>query len=290
MILITGATGRIGRAVVRLLLADYAVTPRVFVRDLERAQSLLPAGVDCVQGDFDDPASLAAALAGVDRVLLLSPADPRQVQWQNNVVRAAAADAFIVKISGLGTALDSPVDSGRWHAETEAEIAGSGRPYTFLRPYCFMQNFAAQIDRVRESGFIRSGAGRARIAMVDVEDIAEVAACILSGRVDMRNETHMLTGPVALSSQDVAEVFSQVLGRSVEYRPQTLQELRAGLEQSGLPAWRVELLLQFNRAFAEGLASEVDDSVERVLGRPPRSLRQFLETALQARDGGNLTR
>jgi len=288
MILITGATGRIGRAVVHLLLTQHGIAPRVFVRDCERAHDLLPASVACFQGDFDDPASLAAALKGVDRVLLVSPASPRQVEWQNNVVRAAGADTHIVKISGLGTGLESQVDSGRWHAETEAEIVRSGRPYTFFRPYCFMQNFSAQIDRIRESGIIKSGAGRARIAMVDVEDIAEVVVQALSGQMPMRNEIHALTGPAALSSQEMAGVFSEVLGRPVVYQPQTLHEIRQALERSDLPAWRVELLLQFNRAFSSGLASEVDDTVNRVLGRPARSLRQFLTDTLKAqRDMGS---
>ncbi|MFT5087293.1 MAG: hypothetical protein ACI8PG_001651 [Planctomycetota bacterium] len=288
MILITGATGRIGRAVVRLLLTQHGIMPRVFVRDSERANDLLPTGVVCFQGDFDDRSSLVPALEGVDRVLLVSPANPRQVEWQNNVVRAAGANTHIVKISGLGTGLESHVDSGRWHAETEAEIIRSGRPYTFFRPYCFMQNFSTQINRIRESGIIKSGAGRARIAMVDVEDMAEVVVQVLSGQMPMRNEVHALTGPAALSSQEVAEVFSEVLGRRVVYQPQVLGEIRQALEHSGLPAWRVDLLLQFNRAFSSGLASEVGDTVYRVLGRPPRSLRQFLASVLKAqRDMGS---
>jgi uncharacterized protein YbjT (DUF2867 family) len=280
MILITGATGRIGRATVRVLGAKYGIAPRVLVRDPDRAKTLLPAGVVCYKGDFDDPGSLAPALEGVDKILLISPAGPQQVQWQDNVVGAAAADAHIVKISGLGTGLDSYVSSGRWHAETEEGIIRSGRPYTFFRPYCFMQNLVFQFDSIRKSGIIRSGVGPARIAMVDVEDIAAVAAYVLAGKASGRNEIRALTSDVALDYQQVAEVFTQLMGRRVVYQPQTLEEVRQNLEKSGQPAWRVELMLLFNRAFREGLAEQTEDTVTAMLGRPSCSLRQFLDRTL----------
>lgn len=281
MILITGATGRIGRATVRLLAEEHGIWPRVLVRDLQRAKELLPAGVDCVKGDYDEPSSLAPALDGVDKVLLISPVNPRQVEWQGNVVDAAAADAHIVKISGLGTGLDSAVSSGLWHAQTEDQIARSGRPYTFLRPYFFMQNLAFQLDSARKDGKVRAAVGQARIAMVDVADIAAVVASVLARKIEMENEIHALTG-AAHDYFEVAALFSELLGREVAYEQQTLDEVRQRLLQSGQPEWHTDLVVAFHRAFREDGAAAVDPTVERALGRPPRTLRQCLEDHLQA--------
>lgn len=280
MILVTGASGRIGRATVRLLVEEYGIAPRVLVRDPQRARLLLPAGVAVFQGDFADPASLIPALDGVDRVLLNSPAVPQQVDWQNAVFRAASPTAYMVKISGLGTGTDSYVPSGRRHAETEEAIRRTGRPYTFLRPYCFMQNLAFQFESARLRGEIRAGVGPARIAMVDVEDIAAVAARLLAGQADLQNQARPLTGPAALDYDEIAAAFSALLGRRVAYRPQSLDEVRRNLEKSDQPRWRIELMLAFNRAFREGLASEADPTVSEVLGRPARSLHQYLKEAL----------
>ena len=289
MILVTGATGRIGRAVVHSLIAEHDINPRVLVRDRGAAEAVLPEGVEYFEGDFQDPAGLEPALEGVGKALLLSPVHPRQVELQGNLLRTASAATHIVKISGLGTALDSHVQSGRWHAEIEAEIVQTGNPYTFLRPYFFMQNLAFQIDSARHTGVIKSGVGNARIAMVDVEDIAAVVAHILAGKTPMINERHALTGAEALNYLEIADLFSEVLERDVVYQPQDLDEIRENLLESGQPEWHVELLIQFNRAFIGGSASQVDGTVAQTLGRPPHSLRQFLNDNIDASGpkGGN---
>ncbi|NKB68948.1 MAG: NAD(P)H-binding protein [Candidatus Latescibacteria bacterium] len=276
MILVTGATGRIGRAVVAKLINEHGVVPRVLVRDRAKATAVLPDQVECIEGDFDNRDKLAAAFDGIARAMLLSPVHPRQVEWQGRAVEAAAPETHLVKISGLGTGLDSYVQSGLWHAQTEAQIERAGNPFTFLRPYFFMQNLAFQIDVVRRQGVIRSGVGAARIAMVDVDDIAAVVAGVLAGKIDLTNQACPLTGGQALDYRDMAGEFAHVLGRPVEYQEQSLDEIRANLQRGDMPAWHVEIILQFNRAFSEGWASQVDDTVARMLGRPPRSLGQFL--------------
>ena len=149
-VLVSGATGRIGGAVTKILQQQYGLVPRGLVRDAEKAREMLP-GVEVVAGDLEDPASLDAAVEGVDAVLLVSPVHPRQRELQGNLARAAAAAGrpLLLKISGLGTALDSYVDSGRWHAEIEADVRVLGLPFTFLRPHFFMQNLAFQLGGAR---------------------------------------------------------------------------------------------------------------------------------------------
>jgi hypothetical protein len=138
MILLVGATGLVGSATLRQLTAR-GVPVRVLVRSAEKASTLAGRGVETVIGDLEQPASLDAALDGVTRALLISPLHPHQVAWQGNVVEAArrAGAVHIVKLSGLGTALDSPLRSGRWHARTERHIADAGLPWTCLQPPFF---------------------------------------------------------------------------------------------------------------------------------------------------------
>jgi uncharacterized protein YbjT (DUF2867 family) len=280
-VLVTGATGRIGGLVAREL-ALRGLRPRALVRDPARARDALPPGVAPIVGDLEDPASLGPAVDGIDALLVVSPVHPRQRVLQGNLVRAAAASGrpLVVKISGLGTALDSFVDSGRWHAETEQDIRELGLPFTFLRPHFFMQNLGLQLAGARSEGVIRAGAGDARIAMVDVRDIAAVAACLLAGEVDRRDEALDLTGPEALTYAEVASQLGKVLGRDVSYEPLGPAAARALLERIGMPEWHLEILLQYNRAFANGWGARLSDAVEQVLGRSPRSLAAYLEDTL----------
>src|SRR5262245_19954239 len=149
MILIVGATGLVGSATLRQLTAR-GVPVRALVRSPEKAATLAGPCVETIVGDLQQHASLDAALDGVTRALLVSPLNPHQVEWQGNFVEAArrAGTVHIVKLSGLGTAPDSPLRSGRWHAQTEQHIADAGLPWTYLHPPFFMQillRFAADI-------------------------------------------------------------------------------------------------------------------------------------------------
>ena len=281
-ILVAGATGRIGGLVARELTRR-GLQPRALVRDAARARDALPPGAMPIVGDLEDSASLGPAVDGIDALLVVSPVHPRQRVMQGNLVRAAA-DAgrpLVVKISGLGSSLDSFVDSGRWHAETERDIRELGLPFTFLRPYFFMQNLGLQLAGARSEGVIRSGAGDARIAMVDAGDIASVAARLLAGEVDRQGEALDLTGREALGYADVASQLAKALGREVRYEPQGADATRAFFERLGMPDWHVEILLQFDRAFAKGWGARPSDAVEQVLGRGPRSLSAYLEDTLR---------
>jgi uncharacterized protein YbjT (DUF2867 family) len=281
-VLLTGATGRIGGLVARELVSR-GLRPRVLVRDPARARDALPPGVTPIIGDLEDPTSLGPAVDELDALLAVSPVHPRQRILQGNLVRGAADSGrpLVVKISGLGSALDSFVDSGRWHAEIEQDIRDLGLPFTFLRPYFFMQNLDLQLAGARSEGVIRAGAGNARIAMVDAHDVAAVAARLLVGEVDRQGEALELTGSEALDYADIASRFGKALGRDVRCEPQGPDAVRALLERVGMPDWHIEILLQFDRAFAMGWGERVSDAVPQLLGRSPRTLAAYLEDALQ---------
>ena len=275
MILITGATGRIGSATVQQLAAS-GLCVRALVRSLEKAASIAGPGVEVVRGDLEQTPSFEAALQGVTRALLVSPLDPRQVALQGNFIEAAkrAGPVHIVKISGLGTALDSPVRSGRWHAQTEAHLEASGLPFTHLRPLFFMQNLLRFAQAVAQTGEFAAALGEGKVAMIDVRDIAAVAVAALT-MDGHTGKAYTITGPEALTYDDVAKKLSWVTGKPVSYRDVPSAVVRQRLLETGMPDWYVEVQMDFHAALREGGASIVTDTVESVTGKPPRSFEQF---------------
>ena len=256
-ILVTGFTGRLGGMVARVLYEQHNLTPRVLVRPhhLEVGSWVAPRNVEVAVADYDDPTSLGAALEGVDSVFLVSPVHPEMRNRELTLARQAARLATppnIVKISGLGTKLDSPVDSGRWHAEIEQGIRALGLTATCLRPLFLMQNLTLQLPSVRENGALRGTISDAAIAMVDGNDVAEVAAAALVGDTPINGQDATLTGPRTYTYADVAAILSVVLGRPVASaapdpggvcghtetaRPTRLAHQRPGAVQRGVPPW-----------------------------------------------------
>jgi uncharacterized protein YbjT (DUF2867 family) len=276
MILISGATGRVGSATLKQLL-DKDMPVRALVRTAEKAALVAGPLVEAVIGDLAQPHSLEVALNGVTAALLVSPLDPHQVTLQGNFIDAAtrAGRVHVVKISGLGTALDSPVRSGRWHAQTEQYLADSGLPFTHLRPPFFMQNILRFAPTVRTTGEFAGSLNQGKVAMIDIDDIAAVAATALTTSTHA-GKTYVLTGPEALSYPDVAERLSRLLGRTVTYRDTPLEAMREQLLASGMPAWHVDVQLDFSTALSAGHASIVTNTVEAVTGKPARTFEEFI--------------
>lgn len=285
-ILVCGYTGRLGRIVADALTRDHGVRPRALVRPKHLADGLQASDVDLVAGDLDDPSSLDEALADVNAVFVVSPVHPQLRERERGLAARAALlprPPRIVKVSGLATRLDSYVDSGRWHAESERDMRDLGLTVTALQPPFFMQNLAFSLPRVRETGIVESGVGDAAIAMVDTRDIGEVAASVLVGGAPFEGTSVPITGPAALTYPEVADILADALGRTVRYAPQSLESVAASLAKSPMPDWHQAIMLQFNRAFREGLGADVADTVEQVLHRTPRSLREWARDTLDGR-------
>jgi uncharacterized protein YbjT (DUF2867 family) len=276
MILITGATGRVGGATLKQL-SRRGLSVRALVRNADKAALVPSPQVETVIADLAQPRSLDSALDGVTAALLVSPLDPHQVELQGNFIGAAkrAGRVHVVKISGLGTALDSSVRSGRWHAQTEKHLEDSGLPFTHLRPPFFMQNILRFASTVRASGEFVGSLNRGKVAMIDVEDIAAVAAIALSTDAHV-GKAYILTGPEALSYADVAERLSRILGRAIAYRDVPLAVMREQLLAAGMPAWHIDVQIDFSTALSAGHASAVTNTVKAVTGKPARTLEQFI--------------
>jgi uncharacterized protein YbjT (DUF2867 family) len=275
MILIVGATGLVGSATLRQLTAR-GVPVRALVRSAEKASTLAGPGVETVIGDLEQPASLDAALDGVTRALLISPLHPLQGEWQGNVVEAArrAGAVHIIKLSGLGTAPDSPLRSGRWHAQTERHIADAGLPWTYLHPPFFMQNLLRSAAAIAAQGVLVASMQAGQVAMVDARDVAAVAVAALTsdGHVD---KTYTITGPEALSFQEVAQKLAAATGRSVTYQDVPLAAMRREMVAAGLPAWLIEVRMEFATALRDGYAAAVTDTMQVVTGQSARTFDAF---------------
>jgi uncharacterized protein YbjT (DUF2867 family) len=272
MILVTGATGKVGSEAVRLL-RQRDLPVRAMVRDPAKAGPLAAGGAELARADLDVPGTIDTALAGVDTVILVSPGVPAQ---ELNVVASAVRQGvkYVIKVTSNASA-DSPIARRRAQAEIEAGLAASGLARTLLRANAFMQNTLALAPAIKRTGGFGSSAGAGRVGMVDARDVAAVAAEVASAPQTHAGRTYRVTGPALISYADVAAVLSEVLGRPVEYRPASFAEDRAAMIQAGLPEPVAEMNAQAFSLIAEGDAAWLSEDVPALLGRPARSFAQF---------------
>jgi uncharacterized protein YbjT (DUF2867 family) len=271
MILVIGATGTVGSEVVRQLVAT-GERPRALVRDPATARQRLGDQVEHVVGDLDRPETIAAALAGVDRVFLLTTQSSRQPEWERAVIGAAARAGVgqLVKLSVFRADEQSPLQVARQHGQAERVLAQSGLAATILRPVFFMQNLLAMVH----DGAIATAAGDGRVAMVDARDIAAVAVATLTGG-GHAGKTYTLTGPEALSFYQVASVLSRQTGRPLRHVRVPPDKVRVALQGRGVAAWYADDMAKLHSMLAVGYEEVVTDDIHRVTGRPPRTLAQF---------------
>ena len=288
MFLVTGATGNVGSQVVKQLVAGgHAV--RILVRDPAKARLLAAPGVEVAVGDFLQPATLDRALEGVQKAFLLSSIEQQQVEMQGNFIEAAqrAGTLHVVKGSAIGADLNSPVGYLRWHAETEQQLAMSGLGFTHIRPHVFMQQAFDFAPTIAAQGMMYGPVSKtARVSTVDVRDIAAVVVGALTG-TGHEGKTYTVTGPAALSYDDMAAAIGAVVGKPVTYVPLPSREAAKGmLMQFGTPDWRAEDIVTMCELFDNGDFAHVTDTVEQIGQKPPISFAQFVRDYAHVFQGG----
>jgi len=275
-ILITGATGNVGRELVKQL-STRKVPFRAMIRSMKDATALAAvAGAEIVVGDFDDAESLARALQGMKRVFLLTNSSERAETQQLTFVETArrAGAKHIVKLSQWAASTDSPVRFLRYHAAVEAKIKDSGIAYTFLRPNLFMQGLLGLRETIIAQGKFFAAIGEARISAIDVRDIGAAGAAALTEE-GHQGKTYNLTGPQALSHGEMAEKLSAVLGRRIEFvgiPPEVMREVLLGAR---VPVWQADGLIEDYAHYSRGEAAEVARGVQDATGQPPRCFEEF---------------
>ena len=273
-VLVTGATGSTGSAVLeQLLRRDVAV--RVMVRresDVARFRAL---GAEVAVADFDDASASAAALAGARRVYLVTPSSEHAEAQQRRFAELAveAGVEHIVKLSQLGANESSPVRFLRWHAAVERHIRQLGAGYTFLRPNLFFQGLFAFAPTIARDGRFFAPIGDARVSAVDVRDIAAVAAAALT-EPGHEGKTHTITGPAAITHGEIAIALSEATGRDIAFVDVPPDAFRASLE-GVLPAWQLDGLVEDYAHYARGEAADVLPTVAEITERQPRDIAHF---------------
>src|SRR5215212_2120956 len=286
-ILVTGATGNVGSAVLDNL-GTTDTNLRALAHDESKAQSIKDRGVEAVVGDFLEPETLVPALQGVSTVLLITPIQPEQVTQASNVIKVAkdsGNDPRIVRLSVHQASHEAPSRNSRQHAQIEDELRSSGLPYTFLRPTTFMQNTLATARTVASEARIYQPFEDGRLGMIDARDIGEVAAKVLT-EDGHQGEVYTLTGPATISFYDVAEALSEVLGKEVSYIPISLEKAKEAMLEMGIPEWKVDALNEYAKAHSEGYSDWTTDDFEQLTGHPATSYKKFASDFEQVFRGG----
>jgi len=272
LILITGASGRIGRRVAELLAgAGYRL--RLMTRNADRAPHL-PAS-EIVRGDYSDHASLAAVFAGVNKALIVSAAgEPgkRALQHRNAFEAAARARVdYVVYLSLQGAGLESKYPYSRDHFLSERFLAETRVPHTVLRDAFYIDMFLKE-DTFEPAGIMRGPAAQGQGAFVSREDVAQTTAAVLRTQPE---GIYDVTGPEALPLTDVAARFSSLSGHQLRYEDEPADTMRARLQSQKLQPWQIDLATGWFEAIAAGELRRVSDTVRRFTGTSPLSMEDY---------------
>jgi uncharacterized protein YbjT (DUF2867 family) len=274
MIAITGANGRLGRAIVEQLLTRVpAETIAVSVRDLQAARALAERGVDVRHGDFDEPATLRDAFAGAEQVLIVSANAVGEVALRRHraAIDAAreAGAARILYTSHMGANPDSAFAPMVSHAASEALLAESGVPYTALRNGFYASTVPVLAAQARQTGTLAAPAD-GPVSWTTHADLAEAAAVVLTEPGRFEGPTPPLTAPAAFDLADVAELLS------VQRVVVSDDEHRAALLDNGVPPERADILVGMFQASRRGEFAAVDPTLGQLLGRTPQTVRDVV--------------
>lgn len=270
---VTGATGRLGGRVARLL-AGAGVHQRLLVRDPARAPQLPDATV--VVAPYADRPVVREALAGAGAVLMVSASESADRVEVHRSFLDAAADAgvgHLVYVSFLGAAPDATFTLARDHWATEQYARSLGLTTTFLRDGLYADDLPAMVG---DDGVLRGPAGDGRASVVALADIAAVAAAVLQDPAAHAGAVHDLTGPAALTLDEVAGTITAVTGRTVRYHRETVAEAYASRAGYGVPRWLVDAWVSTYTAIAAGEMAPVSSAVPDLLGRPATPLAEVL--------------
>lgn len=276
MICITGAGGTLSTEVIRQLnLIRAPFRGAYFLHG--QAEEARAEGLEAAEVDYTRPQTLRAAFRGCARVFLLGPNVENQTELEQSAVQEAKAAGVrhIVKQSVMGAA-EEAFSLAKVHRPSEVGIETSGLAWTFLRPNSFMQNAVTFMGRtIRAESAFYSASGQARVSHVDVRDIAAVAVAALTG-TGHEGKAYTLTGPEALTYDEMADEMSKALGRRISHISLSPADLKSGLMAEGLSEAIADRMLDLERHFREGQPSRVTTDVRQVTGREPRRFAEFV--------------
>lgn len=274
-ILVTAASGHLGRLVVTSLLERGVAASDIVAgaRTPEKIADLAEKGVRTAVVDYDAPETLAAAFAGVDRLVLVSGSEvgKRAAQHQAAIDAAVAAAVTAIAYTSLYRATESALPLAAEHIATEQALAASGVAHVLLRNNWYIENYAGDVARAADSGTIAAATGEARVAGAARADYAAAAAAAILDDAYLGRVLE-LAGDTAFTYADLAAAAAEITGREVVYQPLTSEQLVAGLREHGLDEGTAGFVAALDAAIAAGALDSTDRTLSEVIGRPTTSL------------------
>jgi NAD(P)H dehydrogenase (quinone) len=284
-IIVTGAAGQLGRLVVAELLKIAPAAHVIgLVRNAAAAKDLADRGVELRTANYDDPASVAAALAGADKVLLISSSEVgRRAQQHRSVIDAAkAAGVKLLAYTSILHADTSPMALAVEHRETEALIRSSGVPFTLLRNGWYTENYTGNIAAAIQHGAVLGAARDGRISSAARADYAAAAAAVLASPENQAGKVYELAGDKAFTLTEYAAEIARQSGKPVAYKDLPEADYKAALQAVGLPEVFAELYAESDAKAADGALYDESRQLSRLIGRPTTTMAQSVAAALSA--------
>lgn len=275
-VLVTGATGTVGQEVAKALQAR-AIPFTAAVRDVDKAKEMLGRETHAIHFDFEQPQTFDQAVQSVDRVFLLGPPLNMHLDqliepfidylYKNEIKRVVYLSAF-----GAESMRGLP-----FHTVVEQKLKAMDFAWTILRPSFFSQNFKSyEYENITEHGITYMPAGDGKVGFVDVCDVGEVTAAVLTDNQHIHRE-YVLTGPETLSYYDAAQQLSELIGKPVRYPAPTPEEYTDTLKKSGAPDFIAPYMNEVYGLIRDGKVDQVSPAIEDILHRPPNPLREVLQ-------------
>jgi NAD(P)H dehydrogenase (quinone) len=282
MYAVTGASGQLGRLVIKALLKKVAPASIVaLARDPAKLADLQAEGIAVRPFDYSDPATLAPALEGVERLLLISSSEvgAREAQHQAVVDAAQSAGVDTIAYTSILHADANPMNLAIEHRSTEAAIKASGLAYAFLRNGWYTENYVMAVGPALEQGTLIGSAGNGQISGASREDYAEAAATVLADG-SVRNRIFELAGDKAFSLGEFAAVLSELSGITVVYQDLPEAAYRAALETAGLPTPIADMLAESDAKAAQGSLFDASSTLSELIGRPTTPWQETLAAGM----------
>jgi uncharacterized protein YbjT (DUF2867 family) len=272
-ILVTGASGNIGQPLIAALKAAGADV------EIMRSKAGDDSGVPTRVASFDDVASLTKAFTGVDTLFLLFPLVANKIDLAKNAATAAkvAGVKHIVRSSGAGADSTSSFSLPRLQGTIDDILAATGIATTFLRPAGFMQNYVTYQSQAIATGTVYMADGGQAQSLIDVRDIADVAAAVLLDPAKHAGKAYTLTGGAAFTGIEAAKMISAAIGHLVNHVTVTAEQAVDTMKQWQMPAYVIDVMDSLNHIVAAGYAADVSPDVEKMLGRKPRTFESFVQ-------------
>lgn len=274
-ILVTGATGTIGREIIRQLTVR-GIAVRALVRQAGRIRWDTPLA-EQAEGDLDDVASLERSMRGIEKVIVIAELHEAMANRVANVIAAArkAGVRHLVRFSTLGADRGSPCQSFCLHGEADAMVIASDLAFTILRPNAFFQELLSNAASIKSSSRLVSAVGTGRQSLVDLRDLAEAAMRVLT-EPNHTQHIYTLTGPEALSQHDIARELTSLLARPIVCQPLTPKEVEQSLLAAGVSVWRAHAMAEVQAEMVTDAFAESTPELSALLARPARRFAEFV--------------